>query len=103
MEGGMAQTDLTVRMDDDLVASGEALFRSLGTDYTAVFSALVRTAVRQGRIPFDVGRPEPPGFEYSQELEAQDPFFNRANQAELWRRIDDMEAGRNILHNPRNV
>jgi antitoxin component of RelBE/YafQ-DinJ toxin-antitoxin module len=90
-------------MDDDLVASGEALFRSLGTDYTAVFSALVRTAVRQGRIPFDVGKPDPPDFEYSPELEAQDPFFNRATQAELARRLDDLESGRNILHNPRNV
>jgi addiction module RelB/DinJ family antitoxin len=82
----MAQTDLTVRIDGDLAASGEALFRSLGTDCSAVFSAMVRAAVRQGRIPFDVGEPEPPGFEYSPELEAQDPYFDRAEQVELWRR-----------------
>jgi len=84
----MAQTNLTVRIDDDLVASGEELFRNLGTDYSTVFNALVRAAVRQGRIPFSFNEPEPPGFEFCQELEARDPYFNRAEQAELWRRID---------------
>jgi antitoxin component of RelBE/YafQ-DinJ toxin-antitoxin module len=88
----MTQTDWTVRIDGDLAASGEELFRSLGTDYSAVFSALVRTAVRQGRIPFDAGEPEPPDFEYSPELEAQDPYFDRTEQAELWRRIKDGET-----------
>ena len=40
----------------------------------------------------------PEDFTYSAELEAQDPFFNRATQAELARRIKDIDAGRNIVH-----
>jgi hypothetical protein len=39
---------------------------------------------------------------YSPELEAQDPIFNRDVQAELRRQIADMEAGRNVVYNPRN-
>jgi hypothetical protein len=56
----MAQSELTVRMDD-----------------------------------FEVGEPEPPWFEYSAEMEAGDPFFDRATQAELHRRAADMDTGRN--------
>jgi len=33
--------------------------------------------------------------DYSLELEAQDPYFTREEQAELRRRIADMDAGRN--------
>jgi hypothetical protein len=39
---------------------------------------------------------------YSPELEAQGPFFNRATQAELVRRLKDLEAGRNVLDDLRN-
>ena len=42
-----------------------------------------------------IDKSEPPGFEYCPELEAEDPFFNRATQAELQRRAADMDAGRN--------
>jgi hypothetical protein len=40
---------------------------------------------------------------YSPEMEAQDSIFNRAAQTELRRQIADMEAGRNVVHNPRNI
>jgi len=37
--------------------------------------------------------------DYSPELEAQDPYFDRATQLELRRRIADMDAGRGEQHN----
>jgi hypothetical protein len=39
---------------------------------------------------------------YSPELEAQDAVFTREVQADLRRQIADMEAGRNVVYNPRN-
>ena len=93
MESDMAQSDLTVRIDDDLKASGEAFFRSKGISWSTAISAFVSYSIKQGKIPFDIdNEPEPPGFEYSAELEAQDPFFNRATQVEIVRRIRDVEA-----------
>jgi addiction module RelB/DinJ family antitoxin len=59
MEGDVAQTDLTIRIDDDLKASGEVLFRSLGTSYATVINALIKQAVQQGRVPFDLDEQEP--------------------------------------------
>ena len=88
----MAQTDLTVSIDKDLKESGEALLRNLGVSWSAAFSAFVSYSVKQGRIPFEINGSEPEGFEYSAELEAQDPFFNRATQAEIVRRIRDVEV-----------
>jgi addiction module RelB/DinJ family antitoxin len=88
----MAQSELTVRIDDDLRASGETLFRSLGISFSTAVAVFVSHSVKQGRIPFDVGEMEPEGFEHSPETEADDPFFNRATQAEMVRRIKDGEA-----------
>ena len=41
---------------------------------------------------------QPEASFYSPELEAQDPFFNRAMQAELHRRIKNVEAGNMVYH-----
>jgi len=51
----MAQDELTVNIDSDLKASGEALFKSLGMNFSSAVNAFVKEAVTQGRIPFDVG------------------------------------------------
>jgi hypothetical protein len=48
---------------------------------------------RQTDLPFN--EPEQEDDTYSAELEAQDPFFNRATQAELVRRAKEMDAGIN--------
>ena len=88
--------NVTVELDRNVKESGEALFRSLGMSWSTAISAFVSCSVKQGKIPFEVyNEPEPPDFEYCPELEAQDAFFNRATQAELWRRVADVEAGRN--------
>ena len=89
------QTDLTLSIDKDLKASGEALFHSLGINFSTAVSAFVSYSVKQGKIPFEIDKPGFEGFEHSAELEAEDPFFNRATQAELQRRAADMDAGRN--------
>jgi addiction module RelB/DinJ family antitoxin len=99
-EENMAQTELIVQMDDDLKAEAEALFRNLGMNFSTAFSAFVRQSLKQGRIPFDVDEPEPPGFAYSRELEEQDSYFDRREQAELHRAIAEIEAGESVRFDP---
>jgi len=84
--------NVTIELDRNVKESGEALFRSLGMNWSTAVSAFVSYSVKRGKIPFEVDETAPPGFEYSAELEAQDPFFNRATQAEILRRIRDVEA-----------
>jgi len=81
--------DVTVTIDADLKKKAEVLFQSLGINFSYAFSAFVSQAIQQGKVP--------PDDTYSSELEAEDPFFNRATQLELRRRIADMEAGRNTV------
>jgi len=84
--------NVTVELDRNVKESGESLFRSLGINWSTAISALVSYSAKQGKIPFEVDEPEPTEFEYSAELEAQDPYFNKKMQAELCRRIADIEA-----------
>jgi len=80
------QTDLTIRIDSDLKASGEALLRRLGMSWSAAFSAFVSHSVKQGKVPFEIGDtssgPTAP--------ESEEEYY-----AELRRRREDMRAGRN--------
>jgi addiction module RelB/DinJ family antitoxin len=80
------QTDLTVRIDSDLKASGEELLRSLGISWSAAFSAFVSYSVRQGKVPFEVGD----ALGDPAALETEEEYY-----AELRRRREDMRAGRN--------
>lgn len=51
----MANINVTVRMDEDLKCEAEALFDNLGMSLTTAINVFVRQAVREGRIPFEVG------------------------------------------------
>jgi addiction module RelB/DinJ family antitoxin len=46
--------DVTVQLDKELKASGEALFRSLGMNFSAGVNVLVKQAVLLGRIPSEI-------------------------------------------------
>jgi addiction module RelB/DinJ family antitoxin len=47
------QTALTVTIDSDLKASGEALFRSYGFTMSTGMNALLKDAVEHGKMPID--------------------------------------------------
>jgi addiction module RelB/DinJ family antitoxin len=84
--------NVTVQLDKELKASGEALFSRFGVSFSSAINALLKEAIQQGKNPLECNTQEPLGFEYSAELEADDPFFNQAAQAEIHRRIADIEA-----------
>lgn len=71
----MGTTSVTIRMDEQLKKNAEFLFDELGMNMTTAFTIFAKTAVRQGRIPFEI---------------AIDPFFSESNQAHLRAAIERM-------------
>ncbi|MDD3270692.1 MAG: type II toxin-antitoxin system RelB/DinJ family antitoxin [Syntrophomonadaceae bacterium] len=76
----MAKTiNVTIRLDRDVKENAEKLFNDFGMNLSTAFNIFARQALRQGKIPFEI----------------YDPFYSEKNQAELSRRIADIEAGKN--------
>ena len=77
----MADTiNVTIRLDREVKEKAERMFSDFGMNLSTAFNIFARQALRQGKIPFEI----------------YDPFYSEKNQAELSRRIVDIEAGRNI-------
>jgi DNA-damage-inducible protein J len=69
-------------MDSDLKKQAESLFDNMGLSMTAAITVFVKTAVRKGKIPFEV---------------AADPFYSEENQERLTAAIADLNAGRGLV------
>ena len=77
----MAKTiNVTIRLDKDVKESAERMFNDFGMNLSTAFNIFARQALRQGKIPFEI----------------YDPFYSEKNQAELSRRIADLEEGKNL-------
>ena len=77
----MAETiNVTIRLDKDVKENAERMFSDFGMNLSTAFNIFVRQTLRQGKIPFEI----------------YDPFYSEKNQAELSRRIADIEAGKNL-------
>ena len=79
----MTTTSVTVRMDKQLKEKAEILFAELGMNMTTAFTVFAKTAVRQGRIPFEI---------------TLDPFYSQTNQSHLKRAIERMERTGGTVH-----
>ena len=78
----MAQTNINIRMDEDLKHEFDSLCNDLGLTMTGAFTVFAKTVVRQRGIPFDV---------------VIDPFYSENNKARLREAIADVKAGRNMM------
>lgn len=77
----MAETiNVTIRLDREVKEQAEKMFNNFGMNLSTAFNIFARQSLRQGRIPFEI----------------YDPFYSEKNQAELSRRIADIEAGVNL-------
>ena len=77
----MADTiNVTIRLDREIKERAERMFDDFGMNLSTAFNIFARQSLRQGKIPFEIF----------------DPFYSEENQAELARRIADIEAGRNL-------
>jgi DNA-damage-inducible protein J len=56
------------------------LFEDLGLNLSSAVDIFLRQALRQGKIPFEI----------------YDPFCSEENQAELRRRINEVETGKKL-------
>lgn len=81
----MAQTNVNIRMDENLKKQFDAFCSEIGMSMTTAFCVFAKTAVRQNRIPFEISA-------------ESDPFYSEANQARLRKSIDDLNAGKGKIH-----
>lgn len=79
----MANTTVTIRMDENLKKQAEVLFDEMGLNMTTAITMFTKAVVRQHKIPFEI---------------SADPFFSEANQKHLRKAIADLEAGKGKVH-----
>ena len=79
----MAQTTISVRMDESLKKEFDRICNDLGLSMTTAITMLAKKMTREKRIPFDV---------------SIDPFYSEKNMARLRHSIAQMEATGGTIH-----
>ncbi len=77
----MAQTTVSVRMDDTLKRDFDTVCNDLGLSMTTAITMLAKKMIREKRIPFDV---------------SLDPFYNASNLNALNDSIEQMRQGKTV-------
>ena len=78
----MPQTNLTIRIDEDVKREAETLFNKIGLTMSAAVNVFFRQAVRVQAIPF--------------ELKAYDDYYNEHNMKHILESIEQAKAGKVI-------
>lgn len=86
----MAQTNVNIRMDEDLKAEFDAFCSDVGMTMTTAICMFAKTVVRRHSIPFEITNLDENGF-------------TPAEAAELKSRIADLKAGKGKEHKPIDV
>jgi len=79
----MAQTIVSVRMDDTLKKEFDSICNDLGLSMTTAITMLAKKMTREKRLPFEV---------------SLDPFYSDENMARLRKSIDQMEKTGGTVH-----
>lgn len=79
----MAQTTVSVRMDDALKKDFDTVCNDLGLSMTTAITMLAKKMAREKRLPFEV---------------SIDPFYSDENMARLRSSIEQMEATGGTVH-----
>ena len=77
----MAQTNVNIRMDEELKSNMEATCRMLGMNMTTAFTIFAMKMTREMRIPFEV---------------SVDPFYTESNMSALMRSKKQLEEGKTV-------
>ena len=78
----MAQTTVSIRMDDSLKRDFESICNELGMTMTTAVTMLAKKMSREKRLPFEV---------------SIDPFYSESNMKALGESIDQMKAGKTVI------
>ena len=79
----MAQTTVSVRMDDALKRDFDEVCNELGLSMTTAITMLAKKMTREKRLPFEV---------------SVDPFYSDENMARLRKSIAQMETTGGTIH-----
>lgn len=79
----MAQTTVSVRMDDALKKEFDKVCNDLGLSMTTAITMLAKKMTREKRLPFEV---------------SVDPFYSEENMARLRKSIAQMESSGGTVH-----
>lgn len=79
----MAQTTISIRMDEDLKKSMEHTCQELGMNMTTAFTIFAKKMTREHAIPFEV---------------SYDPFFSEPNMSILRKGVAELNAGHGTEH-----
>ena len=79
----MAQTTVSVRMDDALKKEFDNVCTDLGLSMTTAITMLAKKMTREKRLPFEV---------------SIDPFYSDENMARLQKSIAQMESSGGTVH-----
>ena len=78
----MAQTTVSVRMDDGLKQEFDRVCNELGLSMSTAITMLAKKMTREKRLPFEV---------------SIDPFYSDANMTHLSRVIAEIDSGAAVL------
>ena len=81
----MAQTTVSIRMDEDLKKQFDAFCSDIGMSMTTAICVFVKKAVRERRIPFDI-------------TADNDPFYSAENIQRLRKSIAQMKKTGGTIH-----
>ena len=81
----MAQTTLSVRMDENVKKQFDAFCNAVGMNTSVAINLFVKTVIRENRIPFEIGL-------------GNDPFYSEVNQNRLIEAAKRIEAGEGAVH-----
>ena len=77
----MAQTTVSIRMDNDLKNNFDQICNELGMSMSTTVTMLAKKMTREKRIPFEV---------------SMDPFYSASNMAALNDSIEEMRQGKTV-------
>ena len=75
----MAQTNLTIRIDESIKQEAETLFNKIGLNMSAAINVFFRQAIREQSIPF--------------ELKPYDDYFTETRMERIMRSVKQAERG----------
>ena len=83
----MANVNVTIRMDSDLKKQADELFSELGMSMTTAFTLFAKQAVREQKIPFEIGLNVP----NKETIEALNEFKAMISDKENYTRYDSFD------------
>ena len=81
----MAQSQVSIRIDNDLKQSAERVLDDIGLSMSAAITVFLKAVSREKRIPFEL---------------TADPFYSGSNMAHLRRGAAALNAGKGVEHEP---